>query len=126
MRTGGKTFGKSNGELQKLYRYKKESEDNVYKDKEMPAPSKKGEVLRSQMVYYKIRFDIGPTKPLLKALNALRPKLTQGEIDSDRNRAVVCGKDRTVYRMVDLLGGLSEDFVADLTKKVSSSTQRST
>ena len=88
--------------------------------------AKKGEVLRSQMVYYKIRFNIGPTKPLLKAVDALRPKLTQGDVDSDRNRAVICGKDQTVYRMVDLLGGLSEDFVADLTKKVSSSTQRST
>ena len=149
MRTGGKTFGESNGELQKLYKNKEmvekvldeefaeeplqqchslksadvvamlkrpEDPDNLYKDKEMPPTSKKGEVLRSQLVYYKIRFDIGPTKPLLKAVDALRPKLIQGDIDSDRNRAVICGKDQTVYRMVDLLEGLLEDFIADLTR----------
>ena len=92
--------------------------DNLYKDKEWPAPSKKGDVLRSQMVYYKIRFNIGPTKALLKAVDGLRLKLIQGDIDSDRNRAVICGKDQTVYRMVDLLEGLLEDFIADLTKNL--------
>ena len=94
----------------------KTNPDNIYEDKEMPAPSEKGDVLLSQMVYYKIRFDLGPTKPLMRAVDALRPKFTQGDPDSEKKRAIVCGKDQTVHRTVDLLGGLSEELIAELTE----------
>ena len=90
----------------------------------MPAPSKQGDVLLSQMVYYKISFDVGPTKALMRAVDALHHKFIWGDPDSEKKRAIICGKDQTGYRTVDPLEGLSEEFIAELAETLTPS-QRS-
>ena len=60
----------------------------------------------------------------MRAVDALRPKFTQGDPDREKKRAIVCGKDQTVHRTVDLLEGLSEELIAELTENLTPS-QRS-
>lgn len=78
----------------------------------MPDVAKEGEILQSQLVYYKIRIETETTKHLIKAVGKLRPKETQGNAEAQIQRAVICGRDGTIHRIVDILEGVSEADIA--------------
>lgn len=94
---------------------------NKYMDKEMPAPNKKGDVLRSQMVYYKIQPQATVIKGLLKSMDELRFKGTKGDHVAEMKRGILCGRDQTIHRLVDLLEGLTEDEIATLLRDLTPS-----
>ncbi len=94
--------------------------ENKYRDKEMSAIAKKGGVLQSQLVYLELRIQVKTAKLLINALDDLKPtKGTRAQVIPKIKRALICGRDQTQYRMVDLLEGLSEaeiaSFVVNLT-----------
>lgn len=86
---------------------------NKYYNKAMPEPAKEGDVLQSQLVYYKIREDVTTTKQLINGLNKLRPGETKGNANAQMKRAILCGRDQTKYRMVDVFDGLSDADIAN-------------
>lgn len=86
---------------------------NKYYNKAMPEPAKEGDVLQSQLVYYKIREDVTTTKQLINGLNKLRPGETKGSVNAEIKRAILCGRDQTKYRMVDIFDGLSDADIAN-------------
>lgn len=85
---------------------------NKYHNKAMPEPAKEGDTLQSQLVYYKIREDVKTTKQLINGLNKLRPGESKGNAEAQMKRAILCGRDQTKYRMVDILDGLSDADIA--------------
>ena len=96
---------------------------NKYKNKSMPPVPKPGDVLKSQMVYFKIRSEVKVTKRILLALNLLRFKNTQGIARAEQKRAILCGSDQTVYRVVDILEGLSEVEIAGFVRHLTPSQE---
>ena len=96
---------------------------NKYKDRVMPSVTKPGEMMKSQMVCYKIRSDATVTKQILNALDNLRFKNTKGDHNAEIKRAIICGADQTVYRVVDILEGLSEDEIAGFVKNLTPSQE---
>ena len=101
-----------------------ENPENPTKDRPMPAPSKLGDTLQSQMVYYKVGFEVATTKALLKAGDQLRFKNTKGQPEAEVKRAIICGKDQTIHYISDLLEGLSDKEIAEITETLTPS-QRS-
>ena len=96
---------------------------NKYKDKAMPSVVKPGSTLKSQMVYLKIDTDVRVTKRILGALNILRFKYTKGDPSAEVKRAIICGADQTIYRIVDILEVLSEAEIAGFVKILTSSQE---
>ena len=86
--------------------------NNKYKDKAMPPAAKPGDLLKSQMVFFKIRTEVTTTKQLLNTLNSLRFKKTKGNMAAQIKRSLLCGGDQKIYRTVDLLEGLSDEEIA--------------
>ncbi len=89
----------------------------------MPPAAKPGDLLKSQMVYFKIRIEVTTTKQLLKTLNNLRFKETKGNLNAQIKRLLVCGGDQKVYRTVDLLAGLSDTEIAGFVKDLTPSQE---
>ena len=77
--------------------------ENPTKDCQMPSPSKVGDTLKSQMVYYRVGFDVSTTKALIKAGDQLRYKWTKGQPEAEMNRAVLCGGDQAIHFTTDLV-----------------------
>ena len=86
---------------------------NKSREKIMPGPAKEGDVLPSQLVYYKIAAEVKTTKELISGLAKLRPKETQGNPAAQIKRAIICGRDHTKYKTVDIFDGLSDAEIAD-------------
>ena len=95
--------------------------DNKTMEQEMPLTYDLGDTVQSQLVYYKIAKDTKTTKSLLKSLDQLRPKNTPGDQNAEMKRAVLCGRDQTQFRMVDLLEGLTDNEIDELTKDLTPS-----
>lgn len=88
---------------------------------EMPAPNKKGDVLRSQMVYCKIQSQETVIKGLIKSMDELRFKGKKGDPEAEMKRGILCGKDQNIYRKVDLLEGLTDEEITTLVKNLTPS-----
>ena len=85
---------------------------NRYSNKKMPGPASKGDVLQSQLVYYKIFAEVETTERLIKGLAQLRPQDSQGNPEAQIKRAIVCGRDHTNYKTIDIFDGLSDADIA--------------
>lgn len=88
---------------------------NKYMKKEMPTANKLGDTLQSQMVYYKVKKDVGTTKSLLNSLDLLRFKNTEGDEIAEMKRTILCGHKQKQFRMPNLLEGLTDAEIDKLT-----------
>lgn len=67
---------------------------NKYKDKAMPPIANPGDLLKSQMVYFKIRAEVTVTEQILNALDVIRFKYTKGLNVAEMKRTILCGADQ--------------------------------
>lgn len=95
-----------------FYLRRPDNADNKNKYMPMPAVAKVGDVLQSQMVYYKIRVEEATTKQLLNGLAKLRFQETPGDPDAEIKRSLICGGDQTIHRTEDIFEGLSAADIA--------------
>ena len=86
---------------------------NKYHSKPMPEPAKEGEKLQSELIYYKIHEEVATVKNLINGLNKLRPGESKGNAIAQVKRAILCGRDQTQYRMIDIFEGLSDTDMSD-------------
>lgn len=82
----------------------------------MPPIAEVSGILKSQIVYLKLRVDAGDAKKMLTSLYQLRYPETVGSKNAQIKRCVVCGGDQKVHHTVDILAVLCEPNIAAFTK----------
>ena len=93
-------------------RHQRTIKTNIYKD---ASTSQKGRYPQIADGLLQDRHEVNTTKALLESLDKLRFQETKGDTDAEVKRAVICGRDQTVHRVVDLLKGLTDADIATLT-----------
>ena len=94
---------------------------NKYRNNILPEAAKEGEVLQSQLVEYKICLEVKLTEQCQNGLNTLRSRETKGNSETQMKRAILCCRDLTKYRLVDIFDGLSEADVSSFDWSLTSS-----
>ena len=92
-----------------------------YRNNMMPKAAKEGEVLQWQLVEYKICLEVKTTEQCQNGLNTLRSRETKGNTETQMKRPIICGRDQTKYRMVEILDGLSEADISSFNWSLTSS-----